>query len=85
MYCTCLYSRFYFTLYASIFIFVIISLLKIVSLFHVSLSIDVPVHVYMYVLIAMCIQSEFPNTDDQSMIITTTLHCECLAELLDHG
>ena len=76
---------FCFTLCASNFIFVIISLLKIVSLLHVSLSINIPVHLCMYVLIAICMESEFPNTGVQCMIITTAIRCECLTELLDHG
>ena len=62
-----------------------VSLKTIVSLLHVSLSINVPVHVNMYVLIAICIRSEFPNTGVQSMIITTALLCECLNEILDQG
>ena len=84
MYCTSICSHFCFTLCASNFIFVTISLLKIVSLLHVSLSINVPVHIY------VCVNCYLygigvPNTGVQCMIITTALRCECLTELLDHG
>ena len=50
---------------------------------HVSLSISV--HLKMYVLIAIGIQSEFSNTDVQSMILPTALLYECLTKLLDYG
>ena len=82
MYCTCLCLLF-FASQSSMFIFVIISLLKCVRLLHVSLNISV--HLKMYVLIAIGIQSEFSNTDVQSMILPTALLYECLTKLLDYG
>ena len=72
--CTCLFLLLYFALRSSMFIFVIISLLKCISLLHVSLSISV--HLKIYVLIAICIQLEFSNIDVPSLIITTALLCE---------
>ena len=94
LYNFCLYFRHVHVLYLFIFAsllcitfihvhLVIISLLKCISLLHVSSSISV--HLKIYVLIAICIQLEFSNIDVPSLIITTALLCECLTELLDHG